>query len=371
MRVAVTVEQSWHHVPGGIATSTVELLRALRTRGDIDLVGVAAWHREPPLEPFAPPVPVRQLPLPRRALYESWQWLRAPRVERATGPVDVVHDMGYVVPPSRAPLVATVHDLWFLSHPDYYSWHSAAVLKRGFELARRHARLVVCPSQVSIDACRAAGIEPERLRLVPWGVRARSLGGDEAERVVVRGYGLERPYVLFCGTIERRKNLPRLLHAFGKLPRSDHDLVLAGPQGWNPPDWDAEMEAASSRLGRRYRRLGAVPPGDLDALCARASVVVYPSLGEGFGFPVLYAMAQGAAVVTSAGTATAEVAGDAALIVDPGEVDAIAEAIERVLDDRALAATLGQRGRERAATFTWDRTAAVAAEVYEEAARYR
>jgi glycosyltransferase involved in cell wall biosynthesis len=370
MRVAVTVEQSWHVVPGGIATSTVELLRALRKCGDLDLVGVAAWHRQPPLDAFTPPVPVRQLPLPRRVLYESWQLLRAPLVERATGPVDVVHDMGYVVPPSRAPLVATVHDLWFLNHPDHYTWHSAAVLKRGFELARRHARLVMCPSRASIDACRAAGIEPERLRLVPWGVRARSVRSDEAE-TAVRGYGLQRPYVLFCGTIEQRKNLPRLLQAFQKLPRTDHDLVLAGPLGWNPPEWNAEMEAAASRLGRRCRRLGAVPTSDLDALCARASVVVYPSLGEGFGFPVLYAMAQGAAVVTSAGTATAEVAGDAALIVDPGEVDAIAEAIERVLDDRAFAATLGQRGRERAAAFTWDRTAAVAADVYEEAAGSR
>ena len=100
MRVAVTVEQSWHVVPGGIARSTVELLRALAARGDVDLVGVAASHRNPPADPFVPPVPVRSLPLPRRVLYEAWQWLRRPRVERATGRVDVVHDAAYVVPPS-------------------------------------------------------------------------------------------------------------------------------------------------------------------------------------------------------------------------------------------------------------------------------
>jgi glycosyltransferase involved in cell wall biosynthesis len=368
MRVAVTVEQSWHVVPGGIATSTVELLRALDERGDLDLVGVSARHREPPQEAFIPPVPVRQLPLPRRALYEAWQWLRHPVVERATGPVDVVHDAGYVVPPSKAPLVATVHDLWFLSHPDHYTWHSAAVMKRGFELARRHARLVISPSRASIDACQAAGIELERLRLVPWGVRARPLGIDEATKIV-RGYGLERSYVLFCGTIEQRKNVPRLLQAFEKLERTDVELVLAGPQGWNPPAWDARVEGGASRLGSRCRRLGAVPPHDLDALCAKASVVVYPSLGEGFGFPVLYAMAQGAPVVTSAGTATAEVAGDAALLVDPLDVDAMAQVIERVLDDRQLAATLADRGRHRASTFSWDRSAALAAVVYEEAAK--
>lgn len=367
MRVAITVEQSWHVVPGGIATSTVELLRALVERGDLDLVGVSARHRDPPPDAFRPPIPVRQLPLSRRALYEAWQWLRRPVVERATGAVDVVHDVGYVVPPSKAPLVATVHDLWFLSHPDHYTWHSAVVLKRGFDLARRDARLVVCPSNASIEACHAAGIERERLRLIPWGVRAAALDPDEATRIV-RGHGLERPYVLFCGTIEQRKNVLRLLDAFEKLERTELDLVLAGPQGWNPPSWNATMEAAVSRLGPRCRRLGAVPPHDLDALCARASVVVYPSIGEGFGFPVLYAMAQGAPVVTSAGTSTEELAGDAAVLVDPFDVDAMAEAIERVLEDRELAATLAEKGRRRVATFTWERSAALAVEAYDEAA---
>ena len=369
MRVAVTVEQSWHVVPGGIATSTVELLKVLRRRGDLDLVGVSARHREPPAGAFAPPVPVRQLPLPRRALYECWQWLRMPAVERATGPVDVVHDMGYVVPPSRAPLIATVHDLWFLSHPDHYTWHSVAVLKRGFELARRHARLVMCPSRASMEACHAAGIEAERLRLVPWGVHVQPLESDEATSLV-RGYGLVRPYVLFCGTIEQRKNVLRLLEAFEKLGRRDIEIVLAGPQGWNPPAWNAKLEAAVSDLGGRCRRLGSVPPRDLDALCAGASVVVYPSLGEGFGFPVLYAMAQGAPVVTSAGTtSTAELAGDAALLVDPLDVDAMAESIERIIEDPELAATLAEKGRHRAFVFGWDRSAELAAAVYGEAAR--
>ena len=366
MRVAMTVEQSWHVIPGGIATSTVELLRALAERSDVDVIGVAARHRQPPADAFVLPVPVRQLPMPRRVLYESWQWLRRPVVERATGPVDVVHDVGYVVPPSRAPLVATVHDLWFLDHPDHYTWHSRAVMKRGFDLARREARLIVCPSSASIESCVAAGVERDRLRLVPWGVRARRVDDREAASVL-RGYGLERPYVLFSGTIEQRKNVVRLLHAFERLDRSDVDLVLAGPPGSNPDAWEAELDAAAARLGPRCRRLGAVPPGDLDALCARASVVAYPSLGEGFGLPILFAMAQGAPVVTSKGSSTEEVAGDAAVLVDPLDVDAIAEGIDRVLIDRQLAASVREAGRRRAAGFTWERTASLAAAVYEEA----
>jgi len=295
-------------------------------------------------------------------LYEAWQWLRHPVVERATGPVDVVHDAGYVVPPSNAPLVATVHDLFFLDYPEHYTWHSRAVLRRGLDLARRHARLVICPSRATMDACRAAAIDPDRLRLVPWGVRMRTLGGSEAAEVR-RRYGIERPYVLFCGTREPRKNLPRVLEAFRRIARTDLDLVLAGPPGWKE-DLSDEMPSLEGLV----RPLGFVPPDDLDALYAGASVMVYPSLGEGFGLPVLEAMAHGVPVVTSAGTATEEVAGDAALLVDPLDTDAIAGGIERVLDDRALAESLGAAAKVRAASFSWDRSAELVAAVYAEAA---
>ncbi len=362
LRVAVTVEQSWHVVPGGIATSTVELLRALAARGDLDLVGVAARHRHPPAPSFVPPVPVRHLPIPRRVLYETWQLLGIPRIERATGPVDVVHDAGYVVPPARAPLVATVHDLFFLDHPEHYTWHSRLVLRRGFERARARARLVMCPSRATMAACREAGIDPGRLRLVPWGVRSVAPTEDQREQVR-RRYALDRPYVLFCGTLEPRKNIGRVLEAFETLDRSDVELVLAGPQGWKE-----DLEAQLERLRGRARVLGFVPRDDLSAVYAGASVVVYPSLAEGFGLPVLEAMTQGAPVVTSAGTATEEVAGDAALLVDPLDVDGIAAAIERLLADRALAAALGAAAQERAATFTWERSAELAAAVYTEAA---
>ena len=362
MRVAVTVEQSWHVVPGGIARSTIELLRALVARGDVDLVGVAAAHRAPPPDAFLPPVPVRSLPLPRRVLYESWQWLRRPRVERATGPVDVVHDAGYVVPPSSAPLVATVHDLFFLEYPEHYTWHSRAVLRRGLALARRDARLVICPSRATIDACRAAGVEDERLRLVPWGVRTREVGEPAAEGTR-RRYGLERPYMLFCGTVEPRKNLPRVLEAFRRLDRSEVELVLAGPRGWRE-----DLGEGAAALAGRVRSLGFVPPDDLDALYQGAAALVYPSLGEGFGLPVLEAMARGVPVVTSKGTATEEVAGEAAVLVDPLDVDAIADGIERVLGDATLAASLGAAARVRAAGFTWERTAELVARVYAEAA---
>jgi len=362
LRVAVTVEQSWHVVPGGIAIATVELLRALVARGDLDLVGVAARHRGRPPPDLEPPVPVRHLPLGRRALYEAWQHLRVPTVERATGPVDLVHDAGYVVPPSRAPLVATVHDLLFFTYPEHYTRHSLQVFRRGFELARRHARVVVCPSRATEAACIEAGIDAGRVRVVPLGVRRSDPDPDRAERVR-RRYRVERPYVLFCGTIEPRKNLRRVIQAFCGVRDRDVELLLAGPQGWKE-----DVADDLSGLNGRARTLGFVARDDLDVLYAGAAAVVYPSLAEGFGLPVLEAMANGAAVVTSRGTATEEVAGDAAVLVDPLDVDAIAAAIQRLLDDRALAAELGSAARARASTYTWTRSAELVADIYAEVA---
>jgi glycosyltransferase involved in cell wall biosynthesis len=167
---------------------------------------------------------------------------------------------------------------------------------------------------------------------------------------------------MFNGTVEPRKNLRRLLTAFARVPRRDVDLVLVGPSGWNE-----SLETELAPLEDRVHVLGFVARPELEALLAGADVFCLPSLKEGFGLPVLEAMSQGAAVVTSAGTSTAEVAGDTALLVDPLDVGAIANAIEELLDDRALAERLSSAGKARAATFTWERTAAATSAVYAEA----
>ncbi|MGZ4683559.1 MAG: glycosyltransferase family 4 protein [Acidimicrobiales bacterium] len=352
LRVAVTLEQCWHRVPGGVASTALEAVRALSARGEVDLVGVSALHRKPPPPPWTPSIPVRALPLSRVALYESWHRTRHPAVERATGPVDVIYVTGMAMPPRSVPLVVTVHDLAFLHEPGHSTRRGVKFFTRAIELARTEADLVCCPSQDTLDDCVANGFDPGRLRLVPWGVDAERATAADVERVRAT-YRLGHPYVLWTGTVEPRKNLPTLLEAFRALDRHGIELVLVGPKGWNE-DLGAHLGTAAGRV----RVLGFVPTDDLRALYAGAEVFCLPSLREGFGMPLLEAMAQGAPAITSTGTATAEVGGDAAMLVDPLDARALLEAMTAVLDDPAEQERRRHASLERAAGYSWDRTAA-------------
>jgi glycosyltransferase involved in cell wall biosynthesis len=363
--VAVTVEQCWHRVPGGTATSTLGTLRALARRDDLDLIGVAARHPEPAPDAFALPIPVKHLPLPRLALYEAWHALRWPRIERATGPVDVVHGTAIAVPPAKAPLVMTIHDLAFLADRSQPTRHGLRFFERGTELARRHAELVLVPSEATAAECREHGFDADRIRLVPWGVDAVAVSAEQIDEAA-RTYALDRPYVLFVGTMEPRKNLRGLIAAMALLAGREIDLVLVGPEGWNEDV--SKLLASLDGTGIGVHALGFLPPDALPPLFAGCAAFCFPSLREGFGMPVLEAMAHGAPVVTSSGTATAEVAGDDALLVDPADHEAIAKAIARILDDPALADDLRSRGRVRAAAYTWEHTAALTAAAYAEVA---
>ena len=360
-RAAVVLTQCWHRVPGGTAGSVLDLVDALQARGGAELVGVGPRGGAP--QPgYVPAVPVVRTSLPLPYLYDAWHTLRRPHLPRAAGPLDVVHVTAPVVPPTGGvPMVATLHDLFPVTRPELLTRRGARLLRRGLELVRDQAQVVMVPSEVVAADCREFGIGPERLRVVPWGSTPVDPRPEQVGTVRAR-YGVEGPYVLFVGTLEPRKNLVRLVEAVARLGRPDLTLVVAGPTGWG----DAVPDPAAA--GVRTVLTGRVPSAELPALMSGAAAFCFPSLAEGFGLPVLEAMAAGAPVVTSSGTACAEVAGDAAVLVDPLDVDSLAGGLAQVLDDADLADRLRAAGRARAAAHTWSSVADAVAAAYAAAA---
>lgn len=356
LRVAYTFEQSWHRVPGGTAVAALKVAELLARRDDVSLVGVAGRHLRVPRPEFAPPVPVRALPLGAPWLYQSWLRWGWPKVESVTGSVDVVHATGLVPAACDAPLVVTVHDLAWRRHPEHFTRNGVAVFERSLRVIRERAALVLCASRSTIDDCEAAGIERDRLRHVPLGVDITHPTSEDLRRVR-RDHGLPPEYLLFVGTVEPRKNLARLVAALGRLARP-LPLVVVGAPGWG--------DAGIGADGVDVRFLGFVPEADLAPIYAGAEVFCYPSLMEGYGLPVLEAMAQGVPVVTSSGTATEEVAEGSAVLVDPLDVDGIARGIEEALARRD---ELSREGRRRALRANWTRTADLTLAAYRELAR--
>ncbi len=352
MRVAITLEQCWHRVPGGTGVYGVALADALSHHGGIDIVGVAGRHRKPPTPGFAPSVPVRPLPLAGPYLYESWLRFGWPKVEGATGEVDVVHATSIIPPATAHPLVVTVHDLAFLHEPEHFTPRGVSVFRRSIDIVKRRAARVVCVSQATFDDCVEHGFDESRLRCVPNGVTHVRLSPERVSEVR-RVHGLPESYLLFVGTLEPRKNLARLVQAVESLGADLPPLVVVGASGWG------EGVQPSSRV----KMLGFVPAEHLPAIYAGASAFCYPSLREGFGLPILEAMSQGVPVVTSTGSSTEEVAGGAAVLVDPTDVASIADGILRALEDRD---GWSQAGLARSRNMTWEVTAARTLDVYRE-----
>jgi glycosyltransferase involved in cell wall biosynthesis len=352
VRVAYTLEQCWHPSPGGTAVAALRVARELAQRpADVTLHQVAGRHPVAPPPEFRPSGAVAMLPLARPWLYETWTRLNWPKVESVTGVVDVAHATGLVPCATAVPLVVTVHDVAFLHDPDKFTRHGVSLMRRSLDVVRKRAQLVICSSTSTMDDCEAAGLPAERLRLVPLGVDVTAVTTEDVDRVR-RRYLLPERFVLFVGTIEPRKNLRRLVEAM-RHPDVPGPLVVAGAAGWG----DAEEAVGDAHF------LGFVPDGDLAALYAAATVFAYPSEREGFGLPVAEAMAQGTPVVTSAGTSTAEVAGGAAVLVDPFDVDDISRGI---VEAAGRADELAEAGRRRAAQLDWRSAAERTIAVYRE-----
>jgi glycosyltransferase involved in cell wall biosynthesis len=265
--------------------------------------------------------------------------------------------------PLALPAVVTAHDMAIYRHPEWFPSGQALSVRLVVPRSMRRADAVLAVSRSTArDVADLFDVPGERLRVVPEGVSDRYRPLPEASGAAVRRrLRLPERFVLFVGTIEPRKNLATLLQAWSRLPEPV-PLVVAGGWGWRYADERRALE----RAGGRVRLLGAVDPEDLPGLYGVATCLAHPAWYEGFGLTPLEAMACGTPVVASAATSLPEVVGDAALLVDPGDVEGWTEALARVLGDPDLASELRGRGLRRAAGFTWRRAAEATWEVVDE-----
>jgi glycosyltransferase involved in cell wall biosynthesis len=359
---------------GGIGRYSARLAEALAATSGVELT--LLYHSaSPALLPSAlaalPAHHVRLGSKPWRAGVALAHLLRLP-MDRWIGPCDLFHATDHLLPPLRqTPTVFTVHDLAFLTQPETHLRSNRTYL--GWMMPRfvRAATRVIADSEATRrDVLRYYGIAPDRIRTVHLGVEPSFTPVEPARaREVVRmRQRLVEPYILFVGTLEPRKNLQGLLAAYRRLLQDRADsprLAIAGAPGWMYEDVFRLVRTWG--LTDRVSFLGHVPDADLPVLYSAAAAFAYPSLYEGFGLPPLEALACGAPVVCSNRPALPEVVGDAALLVDPTNPNALASALGRLLDDATLRAELRARGLARAARFTWTRTAAETLRVYEEA----
>ena len=353
----------------GTERYALEMIRHLLT-----LDGRHRWRlycQSPPgpgLFPAREGVSYRVLPLPRLWTHVGLSW------EMWRRPPDVLFVPAHVLPlwrPRRS--VVTVHDLGYHRYPEAHPWRQRLYLAWSTRWNARVAARVLADSQATReDLVTVYGVDPGKIVVVypGWDTSLRRVDDPRRRDGVRARYGIGPRYILYVGTLQPRKNLVRLIRAFARLlARADDipddlELVLAGRPGWlaDPILEEPRRQGVQARV----RFPGYVADEDLAPLISGALVYAYPSLYEGFGFPVLEAQACGVPVLASNASSLPEVAGDAAWLVDPLDVEAIADGLHRLLVDRALREALIARGYANVRRFSWERAARQVLEVLEQ-----
>jgi glycosyltransferase involved in cell wall biosynthesis len=310
----------------------------------------------------------------RPALRLAWERSGLPLLVRSVAP-DVVHSPHYTLPlvstiGRRPKNVVTLHDATFFSDPGLHLGVKARFFRGWTAVSGRLADALIAPSDATRDeVARHTHTDISRITVIPHGVdHERFRPPTEAEVGELRqwlGIAADQPYVAFLGTLEPRKNVPALVRAFGRVAAGLADppvLVLAGGKGW-----DDAVDPAIAELPTTLRvlRPGFVPDGLVPALLGGAEVIAYPAHGEGFGLPVLEAMACGAAVLTTNRLSLSEVGGDAVRYARTPDTEDLAEALAWLLADPAEHGRLGAAGLARSARYTWDATARGHLQVFE------
>lgn len=355
----------------GIGRYTLNLARGLTEESLTQEVSLYVTRETPPLGLDGCRVVRAALPTPHEIVRGVWEQTLVARDVRKQG-ADLYHSPNYAIPLTLAcPSVLTIHDLSYLD-PRFHKQRLRIYLRLFTDLSVRRASRVISVSEFTKS--QIVDRYPDvahKVSVVHSGIDAlfAEQPGADTVKSFLDDIGQARPYVLFVGAIEPRKNIPTLVKAFERVVERSglpHDLVICGPLGWRYGPSKAAIE--DSRLRDRIRVLGYLPSNQLPALYAGADVLAYPSFEEGFGFPPLEAMAMGTPVVTSDSSSLPEIVGDAALMVEPTDVASLADAIERVLTDRAVSDALIEKGYARTRVFTWEKATRETLGVYETAA---
>jgi len=351
--------------PTGVGYYVRHLLAALLSQQDCsEYVGFASGMHVPNITSL--PLYYRRVPIPTRLLYKSWENIGLPYVDTLLGGVDVYHAVNYVLPPTKnAKRVLSIHDLCFLRHPE---WASPKIVGPFQRTIRKHAHeadtVIACSESTKREIIELLELPEERIRMIhdAADVLFQPVHHDVARKQVADTLNISFPYMLFVGTREPRKNLGTLLEAFAKAD-IPHHLVIAGGSGWNSSD--LQEQVVRLHLQEKVHFTGYINDRVLfPALYSAATAFVFPSWYEGFGLPVLEAMACGCPVIVSNTTSMPEVGGDAALYAAPEDTDGWANLLEQVSGDDVLRQTMSQKGFERSKRFSWQRCAEETLECY-------
>jgi glycosyltransferase involved in cell wall biosynthesis len=322
--------------------------------------------------PTAPNVRGRSIFIPDRYLNILWYRWRLPlNATLFSGQVDIYHGPDFALPPLGKKLrkVVTVHDLAFLEHPEYAVPELVAYLTKIVPEAVEAADVVAAVSEATRQGLISHfNTPPEKITVVPIGVAShfRRITDPVLLGATQHKYGLKHPLVLGVGTLEPRKNHLNLIKAFAKATRQKNGpamLAIAGGKGWLYEE--TQRVVADLKLENKVRFLGRVSDLELVTLYSMADIFAFPSIFEGFGIPPLEAMACGAPVITSNTSSLPEVVGDAAILVNPHDVDALSQAITRLIDNEGLREELRQKGFQRVQNFGWPQTARKMLAVYQ------
>lgn len=343
----------------------------------------SSWKE--PLFDFAffdqyPRVTVKKLRLSNKLLNLAFWYLGWPKIDRLVGGADAVFlpNLIFGAVSRKVRLVTTIHDLSFERYPHCFSWKRRLwhVFVNPKKLCRRSDRIIAVSASSAADVAQLYGVDRKKIKAIPSAIdqRFRLLDRNDAKLIEVKEkYHLPFKFILYLGTIEPRKNIIGLIRAFERFQRSaetqgaeelaKYKLVIAGSPGWLGEQVFAEL--GKSAYQEKIIFTGFVSDPDKVCFYNLASLFVYPSFFEGFGFPPLEAMSCGVPVITANGSSLSEICGDAAILIDPDKPEEIARAMREALSDKSLREKLAGRGLEKAKTYDWSRTALQTLEVLE------